>query len=272
MAVTAPTPPTPPTPPTVPQVTLGATGNGSVTQTTAPHASQTTPEDQARNAVASGEGALSKTEKEAPPQKDGNDRTDASPAARQQGENAGQASTEQGAQQAQQTGQELSEQQQDPLPPAPQSLGIAGWAVSLLLVLAAAAVLWHLLRHGLPGKKPRERLTFSSLQEDAAAPENDGEEAQERPYSGFTVGEVLDEMEEEERAEVERARSRARAWQAKQAARALQAEQERAARRKEESPERARPAAETEPPEEQAASMIRRTKDEEGKEHFEVRV
>lgn len=64
MAVTAPTPPTPPTAPTVPQVTLQ--DGGSVTTSTSPANGQTTPESLARQAVAQGSGALSKTEQEAP--------------------------------------------------------------------------------------------------------------------------------------------------------------------------------------------------------------
>ena len=70
MAVTVPTPPVPPTPPAVPTVTLG--GGGSVTESTVPQSGHQSDADrqeaQARQAVARGDGALSKTTKEQPQQ------------------------------------------------------------------------------------------------------------------------------------------------------------------------------------------------------------
>ncbi len=60
MAVTPPTPPTPPKPPEVPPVTLQ--GGGLEQDSTAPAVSKSSdPESQARDAVARGDGALSKT-------------------------------------------------------------------------------------------------------------------------------------------------------------------------------------------------------------------
>ena len=64
MALTAPTPPTPPTPPSAPRITLG--GGGSVTETAKPQGHERKTDDelheqQAREAVASGSGPLSRT-------------------------------------------------------------------------------------------------------------------------------------------------------------------------------------------------------------------
>ncbi len=71
MAVTPPTPPTPPKPPEVPSVTLQ--GGGLEQDPQAPAVSKTSdPESQARDAVARGDGALSKTVTEKPEKSSGN--------------------------------------------------------------------------------------------------------------------------------------------------------------------------------------------------------
>ena len=107
MAVKAPTAPTPPTPPTVPKVELS--GGGSVTQSTAPPKEGTTSkstdteqqlEEQAREAVAQGEGGLSRTT-QTDPRAEAKQAEQAAKQARQAGQDGASAARQSGEAQAQ---------------------------------------------------------------------------------------------------------------------------------------------------------------------------
>ena len=224
MAVKAPSPPTPPTPPTVPGVTLSE--GGSVTQSNAPPANGTTSkstdnekqmEEQAREAVASGSGGLSRTTQknlaaEAKAAKA------AAKEAQQSGQNQAQATIDTGRSQAAQAanlgsagavpqdtssgkavpGQEAATLQADQ-PPKFDYHGLTYWLPMLLVAFAAAALLVKKFLHR-QGRKGE--LTKADIEADALGA------VESRELRGLTPDEVLARLEAQEApAKVEAART-----------------------------------------------------------------
>lgn len=250
MAVTAPTPPTPPTAPVVPQVTLQ--DGGSVTTSTAPANGQTetTPESMARQAVAQGDGALSKTEQEAP-----QDAANGSPSS-QTGQNE-QGATMQAAQSNGQTqvqidpqtaaalglnadGKNAQDQQgqqtQAQAPAIPDGSGGHGalfWGVTILLLFAFGFLL---LRVVLRRKAGADAFGAHDIRDivssiSGGTSQTRGSEGSGDTYAGMTADAVLSaihqEEEEEERVRLQRKQESERRRQA------LQAQRERERRKQE---------------------------------------
>ena len=191
MAVKAPNPPTPPTPPSVPGVTIQE--GGSVTQSNAPPANGTTSrstdnekqmEEQAKSAVAQGEGGLSRTtrknlseearEAKAAAQKtaqDGRDqarttvetgRNQASQAAQNAG--AGSVTQAEGESGALQGQTESPQVPAAPIPDSPSYHGVLYWGpmLAVIFVMAFVLVKKFLHRQGRQGE-----LTKADLDNDA---------------------------------------------------------------------------------------------------------
>lgn len=278
MALTAPTPPTPPapfsrpTPPIPPKVTLD--GGGSVTETTEPqsHGPQTDEElheQQAREAVVHGSGALSKTtvkegekgekgtqpvqERQELPAKQNREKAAVqlppSGSVRQSGisqDNTSQLFPEDS------VGQRTQTQQKAPpeIPDSPNYHGMLYWGITLLVI----SVLVVIILRTVMFRKRDEKEASGNL----AA----GREEQElRPKIGMTAGEVLQEIERKE--------ERRRVAPPAQAAReyAMQAAAKPAPR-----PERSSRKKSAPPPEPKPGPPPQRTRDGEGRDRFEVRV
>ena len=221
MAVKAPSPPTPPTPPTVPGVTLSE--GGSVTQSNAPPANGTTSkstdnekqmEEQAREAVASGSGGLSRTTQKNPAA----EAKAAAKEAQQSGRSQAQATIDTGRSQAAQAanlgsagavpqdtssgkavpGQEAATLQADQ-PPKFDYHGLTYWLPMLLVAFAAAALLVKKFLHR-QGRKGE--LTKADIEADALGA------VESRELRGLTPDEVLARLEAQEvPAKVEAART-----------------------------------------------------------------
>lgn len=218
MAVTVPAAPTPPSPPSVPQVTLG--GGGSVQESTVPQSGHQTGDErqeaQARQAVARGDGALSKTTQEKPQAKQGAQNG-------QQNQNAQAANTTvktdpqvTAAMQdsGQQEGQAQTPAQQQtgvpaPLPSSPDGHGAGYWAFTFAAVFVLAFVLFRLMikkRSGKRGELSAEDIRRAAEPEDGDFPVN---------LRGLTPDEALRRLEEQEAAdaaaEIHKARAEAKA-------------------------------------------------------------
>ena len=224
MAVKAPSPPTPPTPPTVPGVKLSE--GGSVTQSNAPPANGTTSkstdnekqmEEQAREAVASGSGGLSRTTQKNPAA-EAKAAKAAAKEAQQSGQNQAQATIDTGRSQAAQAanlgsagavpqdtssgkavpGQEAATLQADQ-PPKFDYHGLTYWLPMLLVAFAAAALLVKKFLHR-QGRKGE--LTKADIEADALGA------VESRELRGLTPDEVLARLEAQEvPAKVEAART-----------------------------------------------------------------
>lgn len=237
MAVKAPTAPVPPVPPSVPGVTMQQ--GGTAQESNVPRDKQQTNdqrlEDQARQAVARGDGALSKTtqtrpEKEAKKEK----AVDASGGASQAGQTAivpaKNGLQEENPQQqaladarAAQAGTQAQEQQADNGWAQFASHGAAFWGAVLVFM---ALVVWFGIRKLMARKDGRKgALSFADIDGAAnpvrlpgktAAPSRPAREGEEviRGFRGMTPDEALAQMarEEEEaaREEVRQARAEAR--------------------------------------------------------------
>lgn len=203
MAVTIPNAPTPPSPPSVPQVTLE--GGGSVRESTVPQSGQQTDaerqETQARQAVARGDGALSKTTQEQPQTKtqntqgaqNGQQNPNASantvvktdPQAIAAMQDSGQQS-EQGQEQTTQTSTVAQ------IPSSLGEHGIGYWAFTFFAVFVLAFVVFRVVlkkRSGIKGELSAEDIR------QAITPE-----AEEYPVNlrGLTPDEALRRLEEQE--------------------------------------------------------------------------
>ena len=203
MAVTVPTPPVPPTPPAVPTVTLG--GGGSVTESTVPQSGHQSDADrqeaQARQVVARGDGALSKTTKEQPQQ----------PAQQKQLPNsADEAKTTvqtdpQAAAAMQADGDQ--KQQQSSGAPAPQSASVAHgavyWGTSLVVIFVLAYVIFRTM---MKRNKGGAKLSFQDIHA-----EEDDSRYDAQNLRGLTPDEVLQQLAEEEADEIREARAAAKA-------------------------------------------------------------
>ena len=217
MAVKAPNPPTPPTPPAVPGVTLSE--GGTVTQSNAPPANGTTSkstdnekqlEEQARAAVASGSGGLSRTTHK-DPAAEAKAAKAAAKEAQQSGQSQAQATIDTGRSQTAQAadlgsagavpqdsghgkavpGQEVETAtlQADPAPKLDYH-GLAYWLPMLALAIVAAALLVKKFLH----RKGRQgELTKADIETDALGA------LESRELRGLTPDEVLARLDAQER-------------------------------------------------------------------------
>lgn len=201
MAVTVPTPPVPPTPPAVPTVTLG--GGGSVTESTVPQSGHQSDADrqeaQARQAVARGDGALSKTTKEQPQQpaqqKQPANGTDESKTTVQTDPQAAAAMQADGDQKQQSSGA-----------PAPQPVSAHGavyWGTTLIAIFILAYVFFRTM---MKRKKGGAKLSFQDIQA-----EEDDSRYDAQNLRGLTPDEVLQQLAEEAADEIREARAAAKA-------------------------------------------------------------
>lgn len=216
MAVAVPAAPTPPSPPSVPQVTLE--GGGSVRESTVPQSGHQMGEErqeaQARQAVARGDGALSKTTQEQPQARQGAQ-------SGQQTQNAQAANTtvktdpqvtaamqdnRPQAEQEQMQGQQASTSV--PPPSSPDGHGAGYWAFTFAAVFVLAFVLFRLMLRKRSGR--RGELSAEDIRR-AAEPESE-----EFPVNlrGLTPDEALHRLEEQEAAdaaaEIHKARAEAK--------------------------------------------------------------
>lgn len=198
MAVTLPTPPNPPTPPAVPAVTLG--GGGSVTESTVPQSGHQSDahrqEAQARQSVARGDGALSRTTQEQP-----------QPPTVQKRPVDGSAETQttvqvdpQAAAAMQTDGSQNQHQSSEAAAPQPEPAHGAGyWAGTLAVVLVLTYVIfWTVMKR----KKGGAGLSFRDIQ---AADDSGSDDMQQ--LRGLTPDEVLQQLAETESDEIRVARA-----------------------------------------------------------------
>ena len=215
MAVKAPTAPTPPTAPTVPQVTLE--GGGSVTQSTAPPKEGTTSkstdteqqlEEKAREAVAQGEGGLTRV-KQTNPREEAEQAARAARQAQQAGQDGARATRETGEAQAKEAARVLVSPESGPAgesqaqaeqavtqvqagqrPPseAPGGHGALYWGASLALI---AVLAFMILRYALSRRGRAGELTAADLADDGSLAGDS--------LRGLKPDEVLARLEERER-------------------------------------------------------------------------
>lgn len=278
MAVTPPTAPTPPTPPTVPRVTMD--GGGSVTQSTVPQNKNQTDaqrqEADARQAVARGDGPLSKTTQEKPD--DGQ---------KQQGQDSGQQNpgntvvqTDPQAAAAMQDGNAGKETQntQTATAAAPPLSSFAThgpgyWIFTFLSVFVLAFVLFRVVMKKRDGSKGE--LSAEDIRR-AIEPE---EKEEDWNLRGLTPDEALRQLEEKEALdaaeEIRKARAEAKERLAK-ARKAVQLQPEvPAAAAPKQIARQYREQVAAMPPEIKAKpkKIVRKPpKDDADKDHFEIRV
>lgn len=243
MAVAAPEPPAAPVPPVVPKVTLG--GAGSVTESTAPqsgyHSDAARQEMQARQAVARGDGPLTKEEKETPQQ--------AAPGA---------------------GGDAFSQEQQTAAETIPAGTspvhGAVYWGAALAVVFVAAFVLFRMFL--VRSRKGRGiRLTAADLRE-ALQPAAEEEDLPD--LRGLTPDEVLSRLDEQDRKRIKQARKEAKArWKA---AGYPQREKVPAAAVPRQAARQYRNQLVAMPPEEKPKPQVKRPLKREDEDHFEVRI
>lgn len=214
MAVKAPTAPTPPTAPTVPQVTLE--GGGSVTQSTAPPKEGTTSkstdteqqlEEKAREAVAQGEGGLTRV-KQTNPREEAEQAARAARQAQQAGQDGARATRETGEAQAKEAARVLVSPESGPAgesqaqaeqavtqvqagqrpSEAPGGHGALYWGASLALI---AVLAFMILRYALSRRGRAGELTASDLADDGSFAGDS--------LRGLKPDEVLARLEERER-------------------------------------------------------------------------
>ena len=278
MAVTPPTAPTPPTPPSVPRVSLE--GGGSVTQSTVPQNKNQTDaqrqEADARQAVAQGDGPLSKTTQEKPEAKQN-----------QQNQPAGQQSqtavvqTDPQAAAAIQDGkpeQEAQNAQSAQTAAAPPLTSFAGhgagyWIFTFVSVFVLAFVLFRVVLKKRDGSKGE--LSAADIRQ-AIEPEEPGSSLNLR---GLTPDEALRQLEEQEAfdaaEEIRKARAEAKARLAKARSRVTLASEVPASAAPKQIARQYREQVTAMPPEIKAMpkKIVRKPpKDEADKEHFEISV
>lgn len=266
MAVAAPSAPAAPVPPTVPKVTLG--GAGSVTESTVPqsgyHSDASRQEMQARQAVARGDGPLTKEENETPQQAASGDSKPAAEAETKADSRAGQQPAP-GA-----GGDAFSQEQQtaaETIPAGPSPVhGTVYWGAALAVVFAAAFVLFRMFL--LRRKNGRGiRLTAADLREalQPAAGEEDLPDLR-----GLTPDEVLSRLDEQDRKRIRQERKEARArWKA---AGYPQRETAPAAAVPRHAARQYRNQLVAMPPEEKPKPQVKRPLKREDEDHFEVRI
>ncbi|MCR5440102.1 MAG: hypothetical protein K6F01_11830 [Selenomonas sp.] len=276
MAVTPPTAPTPPTPPSVPKVSLE--GGGSVTQSTVPQNKNQTDaqrqEADARQAVAQGDGPLSKTTQEKPNAKQN-----------QQGQSEGQQSqttvvqTDPQAAAAMQDGKPGQEGQNTqtaqavPPPPSFTGHGTGYWIFTFVSVFVLAFVLFRVVLKKRDGRKGE--LSAADIRQ-AIEPE---ESESSLNLRGLTPDEALRQLEEQEAfdaaEEVRKARAEAKARLTKARSRVQLTPEVPASAAPKQIARQYREQVTAMPPEIKAKpkKIVRKPpKDEADKEHFEISV
>ncbi|SDG13920.1 hypothetical protein SAMN05216584_102199 [Selenomonas sp. WCT3] len=276
MAVTPPTVPTPPTPPSVPKVSLE--GGGSVTQSTVPQNKNQTDaqrqEADARQAVAQGDGPLSKTTQEKPNTKQN-----------QQGQSEGQQSqttvvqTDPQAAAAMQDGKSGQEGQNSQTAQAVPPLtsftghGTGYWIFTFVSVFVLAFVLFRVVLKKRDGRKGE--LSAADIRQ-AIEPE---ESESSLNLRGLTPDEALRQLEEQEAfdaaEEVRKARAEAKARLTKARSRVQLTPEVPASAAPKQIARQYREQVTAMPPEIKAKpkKIVRKPpKDEADKEHFEISV
>lgn len=266
MAVAAPEPPAAPVPPVVPKVTLG--GAGSVTESIAPqsgyHSDAARQEMQARQAVARGDGPLTKEEKETPQQAASDDSKPAAEAGAKAVNREGQQSAP-GA-----GGDAFSQEQQTVAETIPAGTspvhGAVYWGAALAVVFVAAFVLFRMFL--VRSRKGRGiRLTAADLRE-ALQPAAEEEDLPD--LRGLTPDEVLSRLDEQDRKRIKQARKEAKArWKA---AGYPQREKVPAAAVPRQAARQYRNQLVAMPPEEKPKPQVKRPLKREDEDHFEVRI
>ena len=188
MAVTPPTPPTPPTAPKVPAVTIN--DGGSVTDSTVPvsgyQSAADAAENQAKQAVARGDGSLTKTTQEKPAAKADSKTQPAkadSKTAQSDDKVVPLAANDNAA--ADNTGTLV----QQPEPMASYSHTTLYWLFTGISILFLAVVIWQLIKRKLPSKA----VYANQVHTDNKADISENGEA----FVGFTAQEALKELTKE---------------------------------------------------------------------------
>lgn len=192
MAVTPPTPPTPPTAPKVPAVTLN--DGGSVTDSTVPvsgyQSAADAAENQAKQAVARGDGSLTKTMQEKPAAK-ADSKTQLSKADNKTNQSddkaAPLAASENDA--ADNTGTLV----QQPEPMASYNHTTIYWLFTGISILFLAVVVWQLIKRKLTSKA----VDANQVRTDSSDDISESREA----FVGFTAQEALKELTKEPKAD-----------------------------------------------------------------------
>lgn len=194
MAVTPPTPPTPPTAPKVPAVTLN--DGGSVTDSTVPvsgyQSAADAAENQAKQAVAKGDGSLTKTTQEKPAAKADSKtqlaKADADNKINQSDDKAAPlAASENDA--ADNTGTLV----QQPEPMAGYNHTTIYWLFTVISILFLAIVVWQLIKRKLTSKA----VDANQVRTDSSDDISESREA----FVGFTAQEALKELTKEPKAD-----------------------------------------------------------------------
>ena len=192
MAVTPPTPPTPPVAPKVPAVTIN--DSGSVTDSTIPvsgyQSAAETAENQAKQAVARGDGSLTKTTQEKPAVKaDSN-----TPPPAKTENKLNQSDDKAAALAASDTdnSSDTSTLVQQPAPVASYSHTTIYWLFTGISILFLAIVVWQLIKRKLPPKAVDASQAGNNISDNT-----DGREA----FVGFTAQEALKKLTQESKAD-----------------------------------------------------------------------
>lgn len=188
MAVTPPTPPTPPTVPKVPAVTLN--DGGSVTDSTVPvsgyQSAADAAENQAKQAVARGDGSLTKTMQEKPAAKadSKNQLAKADNKINQSDDKAAPLAVSENAA-ADNTGTLV----QQPEPMADYNHTTIYWLFTVISILFLAVVVWQLIKRKLTSKA----VDANQVRTDSSDDIIESSEA----FVGFTAQEALKELTKE---------------------------------------------------------------------------
>lgn len=192
MAVTPPTPPTPPTAPKVPAVTLN--DGGSVTDSTVPvsgyQSAADAAENQAKQAVARGDGSLTKTTQEKPAAK-ADSKTQLAKAdnkINQSDDKAAPLAVSENAA-ADNTGTLV----QQPEPMADYNHTTIYWLFTVISILFLAVVVWQLIKRKLTSKA----VDANQVRTDSSDDIIESSEA----FVGFTAQEALKELTQEPKAD-----------------------------------------------------------------------
>lgn len=200
MAVTAPTPPTPPTAPVVPKVTMS--DGGSVTVTNQPVSGKQSAaqlqENQARQAVARGDGALAKTTQEQPTSN--SDAAAQKPSGQATTNDTGATNTAQrqvnaGEEKSNAANANPSETQtaQTQIPPSPKYHDGFYWLGLMAVSVVIAAAAWHYFSKA---RSKDKRISFNDIN-DIPNQANANNEAVSDKYNGMTAAEVMQQLEAE---------------------------------------------------------------------------
>lgn len=195
MAVTAPTPPTPPAAPVVPKVTMS--DGGSVTMTSQPVSGKQSvaqlQENQARQAVARGDGALAKTTQEKPAN---NSETAAEKPTGQatandsRATNTAQPQVNVGDEKSNAANTNTSETQtaQPQIPPSPKYHDGFYWLGLIAVSVVIAVAAWHYFSKA---RSKDDRISFNDIND---IPKSANSEVVSDKYNGMTAEDVMQQL------------------------------------------------------------------------------